>query len=725
MTDEHSTSVATDDVTDRPSAEEPEVSSDAETAEKPTLGLFPELPKPPIWQTAVALVAYLVLWAVWSWPLVEDPNQRLVGAIGDQTGFLSLYRELHQEGLLGFMPGTINDFAAPEGLEYGWVNLFGQLPASLLASILFAIFTPLGAVAMYTTIGVVGTAFSMYLLARRLTGSALAAFIGGLGCGFAPFIVFKTSGHADFSHAWVFVLMLWSWLRLIDAPSWKRVTVVAGAMVLAAAWTAYFALLAAVAGLVLALIFIGTQIRRRHGLRAIAMAAATGVPAVVWIGITLYIASNEPLAVTQPTRSLFELTVYAARPLEFLVPGPRSMLFGEWATKWRFEHMHGSNLSESLLYLGASVMLLALVGLVVSVVRRKNLGLIAILAAVGLTAMWFSFPPQVAIGGHLIPTPSKYLFEVQPGFRVYSRFVLLMIVMLAPVAALGVAAILRWVKYPAAQLAVVAGLTLVMAGDLKVGAFVNPTSDPPSYVALRQQPPGLVAEMPFVPAVQEVNQATYYQDLGNHPILNGYREGSIQEARALQLTDLSSPRTMAGLRAIGVKYVVARTDFDFLSWPDPGAPSPKDARLIKEDRSLKLYEVKDGPANFAFWYPDASPTERDIKKQPYQWLTADGTTLHVYGDCDNCDGEAIVKLSAFGPDRQVTLDSGVAKRVVTVTPAPKEYRVPIRVKNGRAEVRLTSNPGAVRPSELDPANPDNRLLALALYEPKVEVEDGG
>ena len=79
-----------------------------------------------------------------------------------------------------------------------------------------------------------------------------------------------------------------------------------------------------VAGAVLALVLIATQFRGGKVLRSVAMAAAAGAPAVIWIGITLIVAKSDPSAALQPTRSLNELTVYAARPLDYLIPGPAS-----------------------------------------------------------------------------------------------------------------------------------------------------------------------------------------------------------------------------------------------------------------------------------------------------------------------------------------------------------------------------------------------------------------
>ncbi|MDO9356112.1 MAG: hypothetical protein Q7T55_20605, partial [Solirubrobacteraceae bacterium] len=388
----------------------------------------------PRWQAWAVFALYLAYWIHLSWPLFDDPNGILWGAVGDQTGFLSLYRELHQDGELGILPGTVGDFAAPEGLKYGWVNLFGQAASSLLVSGLFAVFSSLAAVAVYATIAIVGSAFAAFLLLRKLTGSPLAAVVAGFGFGFSTFLVHKSTGHLDFSHGWVFIVMLWRWLELMEHRTVRNAIFAGLGSLLAVAWTAYFALLALVLGLVLAAAFILRELRARKfaGVRrSLVLIAVTGVAPVLFIAASLYFAGNDPEAVIQPTRSLDELTVYAARPLDYLMPTQGTPFVGSWAQEWRANHMHGSNASENTLYVGWTVLLLALVGIITLLRDRpkRYLGFLAV--AIALVAAWFSFPPLVGVGGVLIPTPSKFLFEVQPGFRVYSRFVVLVILALA------------------------------------------------------------------------------------------------------------------------------------------------------------------------------------------------------------------------------------------------------------------------------------------------------
>jgi hypothetical protein len=74
-------------------------------------------------------------------------------------------------------------------------------------------------------------------------------------------------------------------------------------------------------------------------------------------------------------------------------------------------------------------------------------------------------------------------------------------------------------------------------------------------------------------------------------VLNGYREGTSAEARALTLARLNDPQTPARLRTLGVRYVVLNAARTFgPEVPAPGQPDPA-FRLLATDGSHQLYEV--------------------------------------------------------------------------------------------------------------------------------------
>ena len=92
---------------------------------------------------------------------------------------------------------------------------------------------------------------------------------------------------------------------------------------------------------------------------------AAGVPVVAVFGaigvLTLLAGSGSTGCVR--TQSITELYTYSARALEWLLPDRNNLIFGGLTSPYLTSHLHGSNFSESSLYLGVSVIVLALAGL--------------------------------------------------------------------------------------------------------------------------------------------------------------------------------------------------------------------------------------------------------------------------------------------------------------------------------------------------------------------------
>ena len=68
-----------------------------------------------------------------------------------------------------------------------------------------------------------------------------------------------------------------------------------------------------------------------------------------------------------------ELVVYGARPWEYLLPSYRHPYFGAEIGPWLLGHLHGSNFSETSLYVGWITIALAAFWLTFAVFRRSQL----------------------------------------------------------------------------------------------------------------------------------------------------------------------------------------------------------------------------------------------------------------------------------------------------------------------------------------------------------------
>jgi hypothetical protein len=702
--------------------EEPEAAAPASPARLDRVRAW--LARPGV-QVALALLLYLAYWAWVSRPMLWNLSSTLWGSIGDQTGFISLYREVvEQQGNVPFLPGTIHDFAGPEGQKYGWVAFMGQLPSTALMTGMTFVFGATVASSLFATIGVVGTAMATFLLARKLLGNALPALVAGLAFGFLPLILIKSSGHMEFAHGWVFVLVLWRWIVLIERPGFAQAWWASAATMLAVAWTPYFALLTFVVAAACAVTLLIRLGRRQIG-RGLLLIVVAGILPVAWLASMLILAKLYPDLAITPVRSLEHLVVYSARPLDYLMPAPSTPFVGHDAYLWRLANNHGAGIGETLLYLGVTVLILALVGLVDQLRRPGRRVWVLLILAIGAFAAWFSAPPEVDVLGLRLPTPSRGFFEIQPGFRVYSRFGLVVGMATALLAGFGLAAIVRRFERPAVRGLIVVVVLVIVAADLSFRPSSSKITSFSGYDALAAQPRGLAAEFPMVPADQDLNHATYYQQRHGKPILNGYREGSRQEARALAIGNtLADPRTISALRALDVRYLLVRRDTELVRWPDPGSPPRRDATRLAAGPIVDLYRLKPGEGELGYWYPRVPPGVSPTERGDISWIDGSEIAYNVTSTCDDCAGSfTTTLLSLGGQPRTVEISGGSAPQTVRLAGEPVRVTVPFRLKDGEAEVQLSASPGPVPVREVDPASADPRSLAIGVSPfPKLKID---
>jgi hypothetical protein len=222
---------------------------------------------------------------------------------------------------------------------------------------------------------------------------------------------------------------------------------------------------------------------------------------------------------------------------------------------------------------------------------------------------------------------------------------------LSLLAALGLSALVRR-RSRGMRAGVLIALAVVIALDLAPrGLRTNPIREPTIYRALKPLPEGIVAEYPLVPAAESTYDDLFDQQYHGMPILNGYQQGSPEEARALALADPSLPSTGPGLASLGVRYVVAR------NLPANGKLSfSSDFRLIAQDASGKLYRVAPthkGIATSAVASDGFDSPEQDAQGR-FSWLLKRRGTIAVTAACRRCAGTLFMRLSSFAQPRTVT-----------------------------------------------------------------------
>jgi hypothetical protein len=669
---------------------------------------------PPAWIAGgLLLIGSIVLTAWLMWPMPKDPADLFYGGTGDPFGAMASLREMAEENQPPFLPGSLPELSSPEGLDIAWIRGLASLPTTLTLYVLASLF---GAVTAYNIFAFVAfplTAMATFLLANRLSGNPWAAALGGWAFAFFPYAMTKGHGHYEFAHGWVAVLSVWRLLELTERPSVRNGVWAGLATVFAMAWTPYFILVVGVAFTTL-LVFGFVSGWHRFGLRPVLapFLAASGVVLVYLVGFYA-LSMQTDLGQGLRENNVDQLNAFSARAYEYVVPNASHPLVGGETGPWLQARIHGSNGSESTLYLGLTVLTLALIAFVGALRRRlapETSRAVLGLTAMGIVAAWVSAPPEAVILGQTVPFPSKLVTEISSTWRVYARMVTVVMLAVALLASIGLAWIVRG-RSTAVQAAVlvVVAFAVIRLDLWPAPAGVNPIAAQPIYKPLSELPPGVVAAYPLTGA--DSFGATFDQQWYDKPVLNGFEVGSTEEQRALQLEDLSDPGTPARLAGLGVSYVVVT-----LPTLRETVRQGPGLRRIAEDPSGVIYRVvppAGRPAGAAFAQEGFGPGEPGPRGASY-WLMQPTGVIEVHGTCGRCAGTVQLAIESFGQPRTVAIRDARGRSLYRgrITGRTR-VRVPVRFSRV-TELTVSTQPGPRPVAAVVPGSPDTRTLSVSV-----------
>jgi hypothetical protein len=683
----------------------------------------------------IALLLYVGYALFLTWPLAADPGGSISapGISGDLGGSVATVAYVVQHHVFPFAPGTLHGLDAPQGLPVPWVlNWADAVGRGLLYSLGY-VFGAVTGHAFYLWIGLVGSGLAMFLLTRRLFGNTLAGLLAGFAFGFSPWAVQGMSGHYDYIQGWVLVLAMWRMLELAMRPTLRNGLLAGAATVVAMLLTAYFILIAGVGFAAMVIVVLASAAARQQLVAAVKAVAAAVVPIVVVfgaIGALTAIAGSGSTGEVR-TQSISELYTYSARWLEWFLPDRNNLIFGGVTSPYLTSHLHGSNFSESSLYLGLSVVALALAGLGLSIVRVRQDGRAAgadirVVAAVGgivvaVAAALFSAPPKVHLLGVWVPMPSFFVFHVTSTWRVYTRFVELIELGLSVPLAFALARLF------ARPRPIVTGLLFLMiAAILVLDLWARPPIRttkivvPREYVWLKNHPGGIVADYPLEPAVFPNYAPLFWQPYDGHPLFQGYDASSETESMKLDMVNLQENTTGPYLADLGVRYIIVH----------PGQPGGGLAELERHGY-VPRFAGPDGTVLQVGARP--APTRVDAlsgfslvegaANGEYRWMTGPGV-LGVYArNCQVCSGIVTFKSSSADLPRVLTVREQSTGAVLARVRVPPGRLVPVVVANvllhdGQARLLLSTDIPALLPKDGDP-----RLLSVNVMEPRLSLTE--
>lgn len=671
-------------------------------------------------QAALAFLLYAAVAVYLTWPLVTDLGgsvylfQSVFSAHGgDLTGSIAHLRELIEGRHIPFAPGRVDDFNAPDGLEIRWALNIASFSSVSLLYVLAVVVGSTAAHNLFILLGYAASGLAMFLFTRRLTGNAWISLLAGWAFAFYPFAV-VTAEHPAFVHGWPFVLVAWRVLEIWERPTWQNGLWAGAAVVLALSWTPHYFVLAGVTyGVLTVAALVGAAAGgevRRH----LAAHATGGAVALAFLLVTTVLVRISHSGDTLPVSSLIDVTQTSARPLMYLVPSANTLV-GE-QTRDFLEARNWLGV-ERTLYVGWTVLLLALAGVAAAAAKRLPRAQFrgAVLAAVvAVTAVLFAAPPDVAG----IPFPARYVYEVTPGVRLLSRFVIPLMAALCILAAIGLSTLVRIVS-PRTGLAVLAAAAILVPLDLW-NRFPNRTYDyftPEVYEAVPNRADGSLAVYPLRPITAVGDYLDlYHQDVHGRPLLNGYYRGP-DERRALAFAGLDDPRTPSALAALGVRFVLVVPHLADPRGRVPSAGQPgRGLERLRGDAFGTLYRVTAAPRPLVyqrdgFWGAEGEGANR------FQWAGEGPVRLELIGPCP-CKGRLEFTSASFAHLRMMTLldERGDQLARIPIGTSPRLVSVPMEF-NGRTTVELVIEPGPQAISEAA-ASADPRRVSVFVQAPR-------
>lgn len=218
----------------------------------------------PAWRPhACALALYLLLALAFTWPLPVHLSTHLTGPIGGDTGVYVwnqwVFRhELVEHRSLPYFTGKIFSLASRANLSLHNYTTFANLIALPLME-------PLGVVATFNVVYLVMTvasAYAMFLLARRVTGSGatlgsnLPAILAGLLFAWSPVLVTRGGGHFSLVAAAPLPIFVLALLRAEGRWQLRDAAMLGGVMAWAATSDVYYAVFC----LLLAAAYLGVRL---------------------------------------------------------------------------------------------------------------------------------------------------------------------------------------------------------------------------------------------------------------------------------------------------------------------------------------------------------------------------------------------------------------------------------------------------------------------------------
>ncbi len=328
------------------------------------------------------------------------------------------------------------------------LGLYAQPVTDVAGSLLARVMNPVTAYNVLMLLSFPLSAAAAYLLGRHLSLSPGGAALAAIAYAFSPFHLAHAAYHVHIAQTQWLPLYLLALFRCLDEPTPKEVGLLAVATACVALSNFYGGMIAAViTPVAVAAYWLG---RARSGGRSTRRLLVTvGSLMVIAGGGIAYVWSVAPDVVANPTAVAFgraDLFRYSARWWAYLVPPVQNPLLGDLARRILLASGVGGGLLEQQVGLGWGIIALGCVAACRWPARGRQpagLGNVPIIAVLAAAAFLCSLSPEGSLGPLTIIRPSGVLYSLVPMFRAYARFGVVVQLMAALLAGVGVDCLLQ------------------------------------------------------------------------------------------------------------------------------------------------------------------------------------------------------------------------------------------------------------------------------------------
>jgi hypothetical protein len=454
------------------------------------------------------------------------------------------------------------------------------LPSLMGSPLLWAGVAPTVAYNVVLLSGFLLSGLGVFLLARRLTGSAPAAFVAGALYAFYPYR-YEHYSHLELEMTQWMPLALWFLHRFWETRRPREAMGAALCLVAQLYSSMYYGVFfvffaSAIAGTWYAV--------ARPGWRTVAMPLVASGAVLAILALPLarpYLAAQAMKGEREP----WAVEFYSADASDYLRPHTK---LGTWAGRL----LPDVNPERSL-FPGLSPIVVGVIGL------WPPLGTARLAYGAGMAV---AYDMSRGMKGTLYPFFYEWLPPMR-GMRVPARFAVILGLGLVVFAAFGVRRLLARVRAPGARAAVLAVLLAAIAIDLQPALNLQRLwPEPPTiYRHLAGRTDVVLAEFPFeatIPVVQEL-PFMYFSVWHGLPIVNGYSGFTPSDHQQLvdDMREFPRERALAALRARGVTHVTANCAMmpercaAFLDDADASPALRPVAEEQWEGHPVKLYEL--------------------------------------------------------------------------------------------------------------------------------------